>query len=1465
MRRSTKKAAAAAAAYGQAKGLWVGTMNVRAIGDRRGMEEAIKKADEHGIQVLMIQETRLSENNAASFRAAARSVGWRMITGPFAKTAAGHAYGGVAALAKWPVERAKLPRIAEDVSHPISGLESRFLALRVHRPGDTPLLVVNVYLQSGDPVLAAAQGERIAARTKAYGGHAVIIGDWNAEPDQAPALPLTAGGAFFLCDEVMEMHPERTRPDGRYVDYAIATQQAVPQERVQHSGVADHDLVGYRWNVHELEPSYSRPPTRKLRKDATFTEEEWHDEWAAASVAWEAALVQGKTKEALAVYYDCLEKLLVDTDGDEQRRAPRSSIRTPKRGGHGRRRGELEPVRVRRVRRLQRRAAELSRCPNAEVEEKQRKQCAELGRLVPELLEEGVAMSEEALRDVAERLMNAEHDRRIAEWRERMDGPKAMAALCRWVKRSADPDAPVEDGKGLHPSARCADLAWEWGQRWNPSEWAPPSTTTIDAYAEEVAAGARDAPDIQFSKEAIRRVARAMSGKAAGTDGWSGSDLSKLPLEAYQPLAQLWTAVWAGASVPQQWWHVRMCFIPRQIGIAQLAWRIGLKVIIGQITEWLLEWVPPELCGGIPQRDMRGFMEELFDAVDEALRTGRPETQLAGCKIDFTKFFDTLSTEASTRILETLRAPPRLVELLRLASGEQVRWIDANGYSHHTPVTTKRGVIAGCPASMMQTAAVMACWVMQVRQTRAKAGAFVDDRSLWGQGVDAARHVEEAVRLTAAFDRDMRLEWNLTKGETFGSNPAVRAELREVAAHVSPLHPPKAQFELLGTVVHIHAGARTRRADVKGKDGQTLEQRITKVLRRIPIATRNCDMRRMLVQMLVGTCVTWNGGWTRPPTRTIQKWACACEAAVLGSATAFRSRLLAWTGVLDCSCDPEFLLHRATLRLDAWRGRRATEAAAGAHATGGGSTQEGESQQQPTSGGDEGEPPPAKRSRTGRSGTKRSREADGAAGPRAVKEARKSSGAHQTVDETQRGVKRKARSDGGRDRKCMRESSEDATGVPDEPDQEGDDDGHGDDGEEDNEHGGDRGSLDGASMRARRLREALDYFGWERVGAGRYGTQAGCIDFNYEGRAAQQALMKQSWARRLARREARAKQGDAQAALTNGFPRLAAHGRMQSRAPGRNSLHGKTAAGCAPDGRTYAKFWPLVRCRCGQQNPTRRHMLWQCSATQRERDEEQLEQPLNSFEEGLQVRCTPTWRREGALSDMPEAAIAELAREMRTAAPGQVLVATDGGSDGRHHEERVATWAVSISGAGTRGGLVPGLDGTPRAAEHYAVDVAVAAAALAGRDLLLLVDNLGVRNRAEMIFRGARPNSAWHYAFWRRTAANCMGRSHRSVWIPSHGKRPDWQPPADVPASAAQCRGLNKRADEECTAQAEAWKEVRRPFVQAREEAEAWSAKALRVLLIATQRLHEDFREATGMDEQPSSGGEAQAIVLAAG
>ena len=72
---------------------------------------------------------------------------------------------------------------------------------------------------------------------------------------------------------------------------------------------------------------------------------------------------------------------------------------------------------------------------------------------------------------------------------------------------------------------------------------------------------------------------------------------------------------------------------------------------------------------------------------------------------------------------------------------------------------------------------------------------------------------------TEKVDGEMRLEWNLKKGETFASTPGQRKKCEGVRANVNPAGKVLHSFELLGTAIHLHGMNRCPGATERGGTG----------------------------------------------------------------------------------------------------------------------------------------------------------------------------------------------------------------------------------------------------------------------------------------------------------------------------------------------------------------------------------------------------------------------------------------------------------------------------------------------------------------------------------------------------------------------------------------------------------------------------------------------------------------------
>ena len=79
--------------------------------------------------------------------------------------------------------------------------------------------------------------------------------------------------------------------------------------------------------------------------------------------------------------------------------------------------------------------------------------------------------------------------------------------------------------------------------------------------------------DVHFDGHLLRRRARKAKRKAGGLDGWTGELVAALPLDFFDKLARLWTAIVKGGKLPLGWKQVGVAGIPEEGH--QNCWRPG--------------------------------------------------------------------------------------------------------------------------------------------------------------------------------------------------------------------------------------------------------------------------------------------------------------------------------------------------------------------------------------------------------------------------------------------------------------------------------------------------------------------------------------------------------------------------------------------------------------------------------------------------------------------------------------------------------------------------------------------------------------------------------------------------------------------------------------------------------------------------------------------------------------------------
>ena len=124
----------------------IGTWNASTLRGR--WQEAFALMDSEHLEVLTVQETRMSADQFPSAEQLCRKAGLHLIHGSYTRDSEGRATGGVAILSRWP-----LRKICE-VQTELSGHAHRVLRCWLHRHRAPALQLVAMYLHASEHTCA---------------------------------------------------------------------------------------------------------------------------------------------------------------------------------------------------------------------------------------------------------------------------------------------------------------------------------------------------------------------------------------------------------------------------------------------------------------------------------------------------------------------------------------------------------------------------------------------------------------------------------------------------------------------------------------------------------------------------------------------------------------------------------------------------------------------------------------------------------------------------------------------------------------------------------------------------------------------------------------------------------------------------------------------------------------------------------------------------------------------------------------------------------------------------------------------------------------------------------------------------------------------------------------------------------------------------------------------------------------
>lgn len=431
---------------------------------------------------------------------------------------------------------------------------------------------------------------------------------------------------------------------------------------------------------------------------------------------------------------------------------PRSEAWSPTQVVHGPRAARMpESVELRRLRRLLRRLGHLRDHPEDwRLRQSLVQGARDLIRRTPVLHGLTVHTALDYIETVEGLVHTIEADettQRLRRWRDTMAVDRS--AQRRWVKQQAqlrkefnrsDRSAFAHGSKlhSIHPAVTLQQGVEDWTQVWRQG------VIDEDSFQDMLRNVPRPATAAECprpTEDLLRRSAKAMLHKAQGPDDWTTEHLLRLPSLWWQSFAVLWCRCLDVQRIPARWCDARVCLLPKEstggpqefrpLGIASVAWRCGMRVIVRSLRGWMLQWLDCAVLGGVPGGSVADahIIMHSEKAYDSAFV----------CQ-DLTKFFDTVDRRLLRKVMTWLKAPAGLIGCLESFYGQGRRMFSTQSLLADDWHYAERGLLQGCPASPMLAAMFLLTWSKHVCTQGVKALSFVDDRTFWARqvGVDGA-------------------------------------------------------------------------------------------------------------------------------------------------------------------------------------------------------------------------------------------------------------------------------------------------------------------------------------------------------------------------------------------------------------------------------------------------------------------------------------------------------------------------------------------------------------------------------------------------------------------------------------------------------------------------------------------------------------------------------------------------------
>ena len=779
----------------------------------------------------------------------------------------------------------------------------------------TKVLVVSFYGFPDDHLATGEALDEIHLAICRYGGPFVLLGDFNLQVDEGRVRDMLMDGRAKCLDE--DFHFQQlpcTGPKGtRRIDYALSSRGIAAKALRHFQGLGDHVVPAYDLAEVSAIGEHALPERPPITRDcpqavARFFQEHWDDK------TFQGHLNMDQLDEAWACLSRAAEHALCEQPDRGTRRdeafTPCAVLHKKQRIGV---RGH-ESATLQRLRRLNCRLNQLVLNPDdPQLRVRIQKSLTGLRAAGIDVPFQHFENFELLRPDVARILQDFEQQEQniaIAMWRARVrNNSNAQIA---WVKRRADESLEFEKPyqtaqqapRAIHPVSFLNQQAEIWGKKWTAVPRSPTAASDLSAILKSLPRPSAPHVSLTFDAESLRAANKAMFGKAPGPDSWMPEHLHRLPDNFWSAAAMLWAKALALGRLPKRWTEATVSLIPKKIDearpicLANILWRCGARVLAHRLRPWLTSFIDERSFGGAPGRSVIDAHLKVLQAVHDGVSEFIFE--------DLSAFFDSLTMPVLRPILQHLRAPQQLVNILQAFYVAPMRLFRYKGVVRPTWHQATAGIMQGCPLSPMLALCVGHIWAQFSASAKIETLCFVDDRLLWMKpGVNDVPAFRAALGRSSLFDKACGLQCRPNKCAYIAKPGCVI--LARLANEKG--YPHMQELPILGVRLDLNTG-----------DGAPLKLDLKKAIHRLQ-AVRTLDPaardKFRLARTLVFSMTFWCAGVAHLDQAGMQALRQAMKATFHGNFTfevpsVVRSELIGW------EADPQFCSDKATLRC-AWR------------------------------------------------------------------------------------------------------------------------------------------------------------------------------------------------------------------------------------------------------------------------------------------------------------------------------------------------------------------------------------------------------------------------------------------------------------------------------------------------------------------------------------------------------------------